>query len=60
MPRSNPQGEGAEASQPLEMIPGDESVDDFEAAYGISFEQFIDLDTWKTGPDLPALYGELE
>ncbi|HEU0052287.1 MAG TPA: hypothetical protein VFQ39_03875 [Longimicrobium sp.] len=34
--------------------------DDFEQAYGISFEQFIDVASWKRGPDLPALYTELE
>lgn len=34
--------------------------DDFELAYGISFEHFINVSSWRHGPDLPALYTELE
>ncbi len=49
-----------EIHNPLALSAHVAAEDDFAEAYGVSFEQFIDLETWKTGPDLPSLYEELE
>lgn len=36
------------------------STDEFEAAFGESFQDAIDIDTWPLGEDLAALYNKLE
>src|SRR4051794_4477260 len=35
------------------------SADEFSEAYGEPLERTLDLDTWETGPNLPALYESL-
>lgn len=48
--------------QPVTEIPVDEeliSADEFAEAYGEPLERTLDLDTWDTGPNLPALYESL-
>lgn len=49
-------------AQPVADIPIDEeliSADEFAEAYGEPLERTLDLDTWETGPNLPALYESL-
>lgn len=49
-------------AEPPADIPIDDqliSADEFAEAYGEPLERTLDLDTWETGPNLPALYESL-
>lgn len=50
--------EDFELDQPNANLPA--NLPEFEAAYGESFNQTLDLDTWDLGEDLAEMYGRLE
>jgi hypothetical protein len=42
------------------VIPEEVSADDFVTSYGESLAQTLDLDTWDRGPNLSAVFDQLE